>query len=553
MYYQPELKFAPDDVIVYLRKSRSDDPLMSVEEVLAKHEGILDEWSDRYLKANVPEENKYREVVSGETIADRPEIQKVLKLVESPKYKAILCVEVQRLSRGDLEDAGRLIKLLRYTNTLIITPSRTYDLKDEYDRDAFERELKRGNEYLEYTKKIMNRGRLDSVSHGNYIANVPPYGYDKTWVMDGRRKCPTLKENTEQANIVRLVFDLYVSKDMGVTNIAHYLDSLGVKPRKGGEHWSPAFLKNMLTNEHYIGKVVWNRRKRITTVEDGEFIKRSYKAKDGDYLIFEGKHDALISEELFYAAQEKRGKHHRAKPNTKVRNPFAGLLYCQCGFAMSLRTYRKDGVERAAPRLICDAQTHCKSGSCLYDEMLVRISDILKECIRDIEFKIGNKVDDSAELHMQLIKSLEKKLQDLQAKELAQWEAQADPNLETRMPAHIFRQLNDKLLKEKNEVEHALRKAYDVVPEPVNYEEKLITFKQALASLYDEEISAEVKNRLLKSCIERIDYHRERPQLIRAKSKKRVTVNGRKLHTNGLKTGANWTTTTIELDVKLKV
>jgi hypothetical protein len=125
-------------------------------------------------------------------------VQKVLKQIESPKIKAILIVEVQRLSRGDLEDAGRLIKLLRYTNTLVITQPKTYDLRDEYDRDAFERELKRGNEFLEYQKKIMNRGTLLSVSQGNYVGSIPPYGYNKVWITEGKRKCPTLAINTEQ-------------------------------------------------------------------------------------------------------------------------------------------------------------------------------------------------------------------------------------------------------------------------------------------------------------------------------------------------------------------
>ena len=124
MYHQPEINFRPEEVLVYLRKSRSDDPLLSVEEVLAKHETILDEWCERYLGGKVPEENKFREVVSGETIADRPEMCALLRKIESPKFKATLAVEVQRWSRGDLEDAGRLIKLLRHTNTLAITQTR---------------------------------------------------------------------------------------------------------------------------------------------------------------------------------------------------------------------------------------------------------------------------------------------------------------------------------------------------------------------------------------------------------------------------------------------
>ncbi len=135
--------FRPNEVLEYLRKSRSDDPSLSVEEVLSRHEAILSEWSIRNMDSNVPEEHILREVVSGETIDDRPEMIKLLKLIENPRIRGVLVVEVQRLSRGDLEDAGRIIKIFRYTNTMIITPMKIYNLQDEYDRDMFERELKR--------------------------------------------------------------------------------------------------------------------------------------------------------------------------------------------------------------------------------------------------------------------------------------------------------------------------------------------------------------------------------------------------------------------------
>ena len=145
-YNTTRIQLSPEEVIDYLRKSRSDDPLLTTEEVLQKHEMELDEWAIRNLGGKVPEENKFREVVSGETLSERPEIQKVLKMIESPIYKAIKVVEASRLTRGDLEDIGKIIKILRYTNTLLITPQKIYDVTDEYDRDALERELKRGNE-----------------------------------------------------------------------------------------------------------------------------------------------------------------------------------------------------------------------------------------------------------------------------------------------------------------------------------------------------------------------------------------------------------------------
>ena len=552
--YYDYSQFKEDEILVYLRKSRADDPLLTVEEVLSRHESILDEWAERYIGRKIPEENKFREVVSGETISDRPEIQKVLKMIESPKIKAILIVEVQRLSRGDLEDCGRLIKLLRYTNTLVITPQKTYDLRDEYDRDSFERELKRGNEFLEYTKKIMSRGTLRSVSEGNFVGSIPPYGYDKTWVTEGKRKCPTLSINEERANVVRMIFDMYVNQDLGRPTICYRLDDMGIKPPKG-DKWSHAALKDLLSNVHYLGKVKWNWRKTITVVEDSEIIKIRPKAKVGEYLIYDGKHPAIISEELFNLAQEKIGRNHRAKPSTKVRNPFAGLIYCQCGRAMSLRTYK---AHDAKPRILCDDQAHCHTGSCTYEEMENIVVDILKQCIADFEIRIKNDQGDAMKLHEKLLKSLEKKMQELEAKELAQWEAQSHPDPSQRMPPEIFKQLNERLLREKDEVKEAMCNARKSMPDPVDYREKLVKFQDALNTLLDPEVDAQKKNKLLKACIERIDYNREAPQRIKNPEKKtrkngRADGNGKWLKPNPMKTGATWTTPPIEIDVKLKV
>lgn len=555
MYRQPELLgMKPEEVLDYLRKSQSDDPLLTVEEVLAKHESILDEVSERLLGGKVPEENKFREVVSGETLKDRPEINKVLRLIESPKYKAIKCVEPQRLTRGDLEDIGRLMKLLKHTNTLVITQQRIYDLRDEYDWDAFERELKRGNDYLEYYKKIQNRGRLLSVSQGNYIASIPPYGYEKTTVKEGKRKCPTLKPIPAEADVVRMIFDMYVNQDMGRPSICYRLDELGIKPPKG-DLWSPASLKNLLENVHYIGKVKWNWRKTVTIVEDGEFIKSSRKSKIGEYLIYDSKHEAIISDELFEAAQAKQGRNHRAKAKTKIRNPFAGLIFCQCGRAMSLRIYKKpDGTERSPARLLCDGQQYCKTSSCLYTEMFDRMVELLKECIRDFEIRIKNNDGDSAKLHANLIKRLEAKREELDKKELAQWEAQADPDPAKRMPPHIFQTLNEKLLKEKEEVRQALCKAYESMPNPVDYEEKMHRFQEALDALQDPDASADKQNKLLKACIERIDYNRKKAtrkqsQQVRYYDKEQKRTRNK----SPLNTGANWESHPMELDVELKV
>lgn len=502
MYKIPALH--PEEILIYLRKSRADDPLFTVEEVLAKHESILKEWVEHNLDGPVPEKNIYREVVSGETIDDRPEMLRVLHAVESPAVKAILVVEVQRLSRGDLEDAGRLIKLLRYTHTVIITPQKTYDLEDDYDRDFFERELKRGNEYLEYSKKIMNRGRLLSVSQGNYIGSIAPYGYDKTWIMEGKKKCPTLSVNEKEADVVRMIFDMYVNQDMGRTNIANRLDELGIKPRNGA-HFTAAVVKDILSNIHYIGKVRWNRRKTVNIVEGGIIRESRPKNKPAEQLVYDGKHPAIISEALFLAAQAKTGRNTRVKASTQIRNPLAGLVYCQCGHAMSLRTYNKQGIARSAPRMICDDQAYCKTSSCLYSELLDLVKQILSSGVRDFEIQLKQEDNQAITYQQKLISNLTLKLEELKKKEISQWEKYS----EEAMPKEVFDILNSKVLFEKKETERALKNAVESIPVPEIYEERIQRFSDALDALNDFTVPASVKNRLLKSCIEKITYSRK--------------------------------------------
>lgn len=531
MYYNVDY---PDcsEVFEYLRKSRSDDPALSVEEVLEKHERILRDFAERNLGGVIPEENTFREIASSETIDGRPEMLRLLRGIESPKIKAVLVVEVQRLSRGDLEDAGRLIKLLRYTNTKVITPQKTYDLHDEYDRDIFERELKRGNEYLEYFKKIQARGRLASVQEGNYIGSIPPYGYDKTFVTIGKKKCPILVENKEQADVVRMIFDMYVNQDMGRNRICNRLEELHINPPKG-TYWSPVALRDMLQNVHYIGKIKWNWRKTVNVVEDQSIIQT--RPKSSDYLIFDGRHKGIVSEELFYAAQEKTGRNHRAKSTTKIRNPFASILYCQCGRAMSYRTYLKNGSCESSPRLLCDDQVHCHNGSVSYGDFLARICEIMESNIADFRVQLSYDNKNSVELHQSLIRNLENKLKMLEEKELRQWEKYSEEG----MPKNIFEKLNDAVLKEKNDTINAIKEARESMPQQIDYERKIAMFSDALDALKDPEVSNASKNKYLKSIFERITYSRSKS----LRTSKNISTKS---------SWAGWNSAPFELDIKFK-
>lgn len=534
------------DTIEYGRKSRTDDdPLLTTEEVLEKHSKMIEEYAVKNLGGPIPKENKYMEVGSGETLKDRPEITRLLKDIESPDIKAIIVVDVQRLSRGDLEDAGRLIRLLRYTNTCVITPMKIYDLRDEYDRDAFERELKRGNEYLQYYKKIQARGKLLSVKEGNYVGSTAPYGFDRIQKTDGKKSYFTLVERKDQADVVRMIFNWYCNDDIGVTAICRRLEDYGAKTKTGRSIWKPSMIFSILENHHYIGCTRWNWRKTVKIIEDQEIKKLRPKAKVDEYLVFEGKHDGIIPEELFYKAREIRGKRHRTRRDLTLKNPFSGLMFCKkCGSKIGYNTYTRHGVEYAPPKLVCNNQVHCKTGSVQYGEVFDYVCNVLRDCIDDFEVRIENEQDNSSKLHRELIERLTKQLEELEKKELEQWEAQYDPDPTKRLPQHIFAKLNEKVLKEKEEVNKALKKAKDSVPKHIDYREELVKTKDALKVLEDETLDAKTKNQYLKTIIEKMVYEREPNVLITKDNAKKYNMESSK--------GTKYYTPPYKIRIKLK-
>lgn len=506
MYIIPQFK--GEEKVKYLRKSQTDDPLLSIEEVLAKHEQMLDDWVERNQPDGgpIPAANTFREIVSGETISARPAMKQLLRLIESPKIKAIMVTEPSRLTRGDLEDIGYLVKILRYTNTIVITLGYAFDLNDERDRDQFERELMRGNEYLEYTKKIRLNGRLASVKNGNFIAQTPPYGYRKITYKEGKQTIHTLEPHPEQAPVVKRLFELYAS-GVGPVRICEMFEKEHIPSPSGTKMWSPNSFKSMFTNVHYLGKVKWNQRQTVKSVEEG-VVKASRPHKD-DYLIFEGKHPAIIEQDLWDRVQAITGSHPK---NTKAKNqtnPLAGLLYCGCGSAMIGRHfYNSEGVQRCNPRVHCGSRRVCFNASARLSDILDEVANVLRETIEDFEIKLEAGEDNQLEDHKEMIKRMEKQLENLRQREIQQWEEK----MRNKMPEHVFKALNDPTVAEIQELEQALADALEAVPEPVDYQAKITTFRAALNGLTTPDTPIRELNMLLKACINRITYNRDKPK-----------------------------------------
>lgn len=495
--YRQMVKLLPEEILVYLRKSRSDDPLLTIEEVLQNHERILREWIEMNLDGPIPEENWFREVVSGETIEKRVEFQKILRLIESPRYKAILCIDCSRLSRGDLMENGYILRILRYSKTMVLTRMESFDLQYESDRDRFERELKRGNEYLEYTKKTLYAGKELSCSRGWYIGSYAPYGYDKTWAMDGKRERPTLKINEEEAEVVRMIFDMYVKEGLGLQAIATRLDKMGIKPRNS-RVFSRSTVRDIISNEHLTGKIVWKKRPINKVVENSEVITR--RDFSDDVMIFEGRHEAIISEELFNQAREITNNAPKVNIDFKLRNPLAGIMYCKCGYPMVLRN------ARGKYRYSCKMCRNCDTASVDKDELIDAVLASIEAEIGHLEFKMTNSMDTDSKSTEKAISMLEKKLREYDAKEIALW----DKYVEEGMPKAVFDKLMEKNEADKKRASGDIEALQKVITNNSERLKEIIKLSDTLEHVKYSRCSIENQNKLLKACIERIDYSREK-------------------------------------------
>ena len=487
------ISFTPDMFLMYLRKSRQDDPNETIEEVLSKHETILQEYMEREYGFRIAEENIYREVCSGESIQDRVEIKKVLLRMEKPNIYGVVVVEPQRLSRGDLIDCGKLIQDLRYTNTLVITPMMTYNLENKMERKFFQDELLRGRDYLEYTKEILFRGRVASVKRGNFVGNHAPYGYDRIKV--GKDYTLVLNDN---APYVNMMFEWYANDCLSYNEICRRLTSVGAPTMRGGE-WESSAVRGMLENMHYLGKVFFCTTKETIVIENGERKMKTLKQNEDQFVIADGKHPAIISQELWDKAQERKEKSAaRCKSKCDLINPYASLLYCKkCGYAMHYREYKKYD-----DRISCNLFPHCCKSSKVSMFNKALITALEKEELPFLEQQLKKEKGDSVEVHKNLLSTLEKQLLELNVQEEKQYEL-LEKGIYTE---DVFEKRNKAIQEKRLALKKQIEEVRSTAPKKIDYGKKVSALKKAIASLKSTTITPAEKNRLLKAVIKRIEY-----------------------------------------------
>lgn len=496
---------------LYLRKSRADrDAEARGEgETLARHEQTLRALAG---KMGIEISAVYKEIVSGETIYSRPEITKLLHEVENGIWDGVIVMEIERLARGATIDQGIVAQAFQLSGTKIITPLKTYDPENEFDEEYFEFGLFMSRrEYKTINRRIQN-GRKAAANEGRYIASVAPLGYrriklknDKGW---------SLEIIPGQAEIIRLVFDLYVNgqrnpdgsrSKTGTSKICQILDNLNIKPVSGGK-WSPASIRDILHNPVYTGKIRWGYIKHEKLTQNGSVTTK--RIKNNNCIISQGLHKAIIDEETFNKAQELLKLHRKLSipSGKKLKNPLAGLVYCKkCGHLMT-RLAPSSKTQYAA--LKCPGR-YCDNISAPVGIIEEKIIYSLEIWLADYKLNIQkNEIKNISKTYKNSYTTLEKEAVTLKS----QYEKTFDLLERGIYDDKTFLDRN-KLIKSKiEECNMAMDKLMELEKKEkhmLSVENNFIPVVKNIVDGYDTIKDISMKNKLLKAIIKRIEYIKE--------------------------------------------
>ncbi len=375
---------------IYLRKSRADIEAEKSGDgdVLARHRRTLQELARRsgYDIGEI-----YHEIVSGDTIAERPEMRRLLGDAQTGMWDGVLVMEVERLARGDTMDQGLVAQTFKYTGTLIVTPIKVYDPNDEFDEEYFEFSLFMSRREYKAIRRRQEAGKLAACKEGRWIWNVTPYGYMRVRNDDG--KGWRLVPDPQEADILRNIFSWYVDGDLqpdgsmrrlGVSLICRKLNELSVPTRVGNHAWITATVRDILKNPVYIGKIRVGQRRTVKKIVNGAVVKARPRNPDAVEL-YDGLHESLISENTFRKAQECLASNRppSIKNRGELKSPLAGIVVCgKCGRKMVRRPYQSGRM----PSLICyDPQ--CKNVSADFDLVEKRLLDSIAKWIEQYELE----------------------------------------------------------------------------------------------------------------------------------------------------------------------
>lgn len=469
---------------MYLRKSRADAEAEArgEGETLARHEHTLQELAKH---RHLPIVKVYREIVSGDSIAARPQMQQLLQDLSNNMYDGVLVMEVERLARGNTIDQGIVAQAFKESDTKIITPVKTYDPNNEFDEEYFEFSLFMSRREYKTIKRRMQAGRVASIKEGNYIGTNPPYGYRK---ISPAPKVRTLKIVEEEATIIRMIFDMYLKDGVGAKAIATKLNALQIPPQKS-ERWEAVSIRKILRNPIYAGKIQWHTK------------------RDGD-IIADGLHQPIISYDTFCMAQQqlKEKSIPQVQVGTELKNYYHGILFCaNCGHQMQRRPAKNRNGYMLCLRNECRGKVSCAPMETVDDAIMSAIRIRIQEMQVLVNQPENNHQTNEIQQNNEKKKQIESALNKLKRQKDKLYTL-----LETDVyTTEVFIERLKIVEKQEKELKAELEKVFEKVEKEhdIRTPDAAIVFLQDVIEKFPTATPKE-KNELLKGVIKRIGYRK---------------------------------------------
>ena len=371
-------------------------------------------------------------------------------------------------------------------------------------------------------------GRIQKARDGKWNGGFPPYGYS---LKDG-----VLEINEEEALAIRTIFEQWVSTDIGANGLAKYLENHGIRkiPRHNGKNplFDAALIRNIIKNPVYCGKIAYGRRK----TEKVHGTRNEYKlVEQDDYLVVDGLHEGIVSEEMWnqaqvkMIAQAKKYEHVNKAKDTRT-HLLSGLVKCPiCGAGMygnkSIK-HRKDGTKyKDFFYYGCKHRTMTRGHKCDYkkqvneDVLDAAVVEVITKLVANPRFasmmqeKINMKVDTTVidqeitALEKQLKQSYAVKRKTLEEIEALDPDARHYKRLKTDLDDRLYR-MYDKIDDQEQSLIEAKAKKQSIESEKVTGDNiyKILIYFDKFYSLMNEE----EQRKLMESLIEEIQIYEER-------------------------------------------
>lgn len=291
---EDQIEFSPDSQIKKIKEYASSHNILLPEEFIFLDEGI-----------------------SGRNALKRPAFMQMIGMAKTkPRpFDIILVWKFSRFARNRQDSI--LYKSMLRKDCGIDVISITEQLSDDPTSILIEALLEAMDEYYSINlAQEVKRGMHEKFSRGG-VVSTPPFGY----VIGEDR----FEIDTEKAAIVRMIYNDFLG-GMGYRQIVTKLNDMQIRTNRGNL-WENRTVEYVLSNPVYIGKFRRNPNGK-------DRFDRYHQGKE--VLIVDGAHEAIITEDQFWASLERidniKKAHTKYGHSTYAEIMLRGLVYCSnCG------------------------------------------------------------------------------------------------------------------------------------------------------------------------------------------------------------------------------